>query len=107
MYINLNIPWLLKNIVHDLYLINFRRPSWLIFVQVDQVIANILNVDTILSIEHTSLAFPIPTHFSANNNAIFKVTKLLFQSVCAVLEWALKILAIKAKYRVLPRVNDI
>jgi hypothetical protein len=42
--------------------------------------------------------FPIPTHFSANNNAIFQVTELLFQSVCAVLERAPKIIAKKEKY---------
>ena len=42
--------------------------------------------------------FPIPTYFSGNNNAIFQVTELLFQSACAVLERALKILAIKEKY---------
>ena len=42
--------------------------------------------------------FPISTHFSASNNAIFQVTELLFQSVCSVLEGALKILAFKAKY---------
>ena len=42
--------------------------------------------------------FPVPTHFSAENNAIFEVMELLFQSACAVLERALKILAIKEKY---------
>jgi hypothetical protein len=39
--------------------------------------------------------FPIPTPFSASNNAIFQVTKLLFQSMYSVLERALEILVIK------------
>jgi hypothetical protein len=42
--------------------------------------------------------FPISTHFASNNNAISQVTKLRFLSACAVLERAIKILAIKAKY---------